>query len=153
MCKLKINCEFCKKIFFNAYGVFGNISKNFYMYLLIGTCTFSLDYFLYLFFLEHDINMNVAKASSSFIAVIFNYIFNSNFNFGGKNKMNLKYLSICGFVYSMLILLHVIMNRGLYLIIKDAHLAVFLAMCVSVFINYLSIKKFFLYIKNKENVV
>ena len=128
-------------------------SKNFFIYLIIGTCTFLLDYFLYFVFLNHGVNMNISKASSSFIAVVFNYIFNSRFNFGGKNKM--KVLDFLAYIllYGMLILIHVIINRSLYLVINEKHVAVLLSMCISVFINYACVKRFFFYTKNKNYVI
>lgn len=132
---------------------FKNISKDFYIYVIIGVCTFSLDYFLYLFFFNHGIQINVAKASSSFIAVIFNYIFNSRFNFGGKNIMKSTDLLLYGLLYSVLILIHVIINYALYSVIHEARIAVFLAMCISVFINYAGVKRFFAYTKNKNYVI
>lgn len=149
----KIMVNFTQKISFGIQNIFRNISKNFYLYLVIGICTFSLDYFLYLYLLDCGIGMNIAKAGSSFVAVMFNYFFNSKFNFGGGNKMRLTYLSMYGFLYSMLILIHVIINRVLYLITDDKYVAVFIAMSISVFINYFSIKKFFFYIKSKNNVI
>jgi putative flippase GtrA len=116
-------------------------------------CTFLLDYFLYLFFLDHDIGMNIAKAVSSFIAVVFNYIFNSRFNFGGKNKMKSKDLFLYVFLYCFLIAVHVIMNRGLYLVLHEERASVLFAMSVSVFINYACVKRFFSYTKNKNYVI
>ncbi|MCK9351767.1 MAG: GtrA family protein [Candidatus Pacebacteria bacterium] len=129
------------------------ISKDFYVYLIIGMCTFLIDYFLYLFFLDLNTGMNIAKASSSLIAVVLNYIFNSRFNFGGKNTMKSGDLSIYVLIYCFLILIHVIMNRELYLILQEEHISVLLAMSVSVFINYACVKRFFSYTKNKNYVI
>lgn len=130
-----------------------SISRDFRVYLVIGVCTFLLDYFLYLFFLRYGISMNLSKGTSSAIAVVFNYILNSRFNFGGKNAMNFKDLLMYMIIYSVLIVIHVIINRGFYQVTQEEHIAVFLAMCVSVFINYLSIRKFFAYTKKKHHVV
>jgi putative flippase GtrA len=137
----------------NLYKKIKTIPKEFVTYLMIGSCTFLLDYFLYLFLLKHGVSMNVSKGLSSFIAVIFNYILNSRFNFGGKNTMNLKDVFLYMSIYAFLILIHVIINRGFYLVVKEEHLAVFLAMCISLFINYLSIRKFFSYTKKKNHVI
>lgn len=129
------------------------IPREFRVYVVIGVCTFLLDYFLYLFFLKQGLPMNPSKAVSSAIAVVFNYIFNSRFNFGSKNTMSLVDLLLYMGIYSILIVIHVIINRGFYLVIQEEHVAVFLAMCVSLFINYLSIRKFFAYTKKKNHVI
>ncbi len=97
--------------------------------------------------------MNPSKGVSSAIAVVFNYIFNSRFNFGGKNSMKFKDLFVYMGIYGILIGIHVIINRGFYLVIQEEHVAVFLAMCISVFINYVSVKKFFTYTKKKHHVI
>lgn len=130
-----------------------NIPSNFRIYVAIGIFTFLLDYFLYLFFFHHGVSMNIAKALSSSIAVVFNYIFNSRFNFGGGNTMKFTHLVAYMGMYSVLIVIHVMINRGFYIITKEEHIAVFLAMCVSLFINYLSIRKFFAYTQKKHHAI
>lgn len=129
------------------------VPRDFRVYLVIGGCTFLMDYFLYLFFLRQGVAMNLSKGMSSAIAVVFNYMLNSRFNFGGKNVMKFKDLMIYMGIYSVLIVIHVIINRGFYQVTQEEHIAVFLAMCVSLFINYLSIRKFFAYTKKKHHVI
>lgn len=97
--------------------------------------------------------MNISKGVSSAIAVVFNYIFNSRFNFGGKNKMTWTDLLVYLAMYGVLIIVHVMINRGFYELTKEEHVAVLLAMFVSLFINYFSIKKFFNLTKNKSHVI
>ena len=121
------------------------INNHFVLFVVIGFCTFALDYFLYFFFLDIEIPLNIAKATSSSIAVLFNYIFNSHFNFGGNNVMHAKSLLLYFGLYAILIVIHVVLNQIFLTITNHEQYAVILAMGVSVFINYFSVKKFFYY--------
>lgn len=125
------------------------IQPSFLIFIIIGVCTFSLDYFLYIIFLHQNLPMNIAKAASSIIAVIFNYLFNSRFNFGGNNVMGTNFLITYTIMYGVLIFIHVLINRIFFLILNQEQSAVILAMSISVFINYYCVKRFFLYQQNK----
>jgi len=122
-------------------------TRNFLLFLIFGTSTFLLDYILYFYFLDQGFSLNTAKASSSFVAVLFNYLLNSKYNFNAQIVFSLRYIFLYLCIYGILILLHVIINSSLFTLLQNAKIAVLLAMSASVVINYLCIKTFFAYIK------
>ncbi len=123
-------------------------TKSFFIFFGIGLLAASLDYFLYIQFLGHGFPMMVAKLSSSALAVILNYLLNSQFNFGGKHKIDLEHMIVYGMLYSVLIFIHALFNQGFYLLLQNVHLAVLGALGISTIINFLTVKKFFSYYNN-----
>lgn len=119
------------------------VPKSFYVFFIIGLLSFTVDYVLYIIFLGLSINMNLAKGTSSSIGVAVNYSLNSRYNFGGQNKMSAYHFGLYLCMYFVLILIHVLMNRAFFLAVGNEHVAVLMAISVSVFINYLCVKTFF----------
>lgn len=123
---------------------------SFTRFVIFGFITFAFDYFLYIFFLHINAPMNFSKASSSFIAVLFNYFLNSSFNFGKTHSISTRNTFQYLLLYSVLIYIHVIINGLLYKIFLNEHTAVLFAMSIAVFMNYFSVRWFF---KIKNNHV
>ncbi len=63
--------------------------------------------------------------------------------------MSLKHLSYYGVLYLFLIIVHTLFNQGLFILLKDVNIAVFGALCISTFVNYLGVKKFFTHFRNQ----
>lgn len=119
------------------------LTKNFLTFFCIGVSTAFFDYLLYLSFLSLDWNMLMAKPLASAIAVIFNYLLNSKFNFGRTHQISMRHLFYYGLLYILLIIIHTIFNQGLFILLNDVNIAVFGALCISTFVNYFGVKKFF----------
>ncbi len=118
-------------------------TKNFVLFFCIGVTTALLDYAIYVFLLSHTWPMLLAKPFASALAVVFNYLLNAQFNFGRAHSMSLKHLSFYGLLYVVLILIHTFINQGLFIFLNNVTIAVFGALCVSTFVNYVGVKKFF----------
>jgi len=123
-------------------------TKNFATFFCIGVTTALFDYLLYIFLLSHDWPMLLAKSLASAIAVVFNYLLNSKFNFGKVHTMSLKHLGYYGILYVFLILIHTLFNQGLFIVLNNVNIAVFGALCISTFVNYIGVKKFFNHFRN-----
>ena len=127
------------------------LTKSFFIFLGIGLLCASIDYVVYLQLLSRDLPMLVAKISSSVLAVLFNYLLNSRFNFGGSHKTSLKRMALYGTLYAVLIVIHALFNQGFYFVLNNIHLAVLGALGVSVVVNYLIVKKFFKYYQTQRS--
>lgn len=125
------------------------LTKNFIVFFLIGITTASFDYALYIFFLEQSWPMLAAKSFASAIAVLFNYLLNARLNFGQAHTMSLKHLGYYGILYVFLIIIHTLFNQGLFILLNNVNIAVFGALCISTFVNYLSVKRFFSHFRNQ----
>lgn len=97
--------------------------------------------------------MHVAKATSSGLAVVLNYLCNARFNFGGNNKMKFNYLVLYGVLYAGLILFHVTVNGMLYKTSGNEEMSVLVAMAISVPINYIGVKYFFKFVRKQTHVL
>jgi len=123
-------------------------TKNFATFFCIGVTTALFDYLLYVFLLSHAWPMILAKSLASAIAVVFNYLLNSKFNFGKVHTMSLKHLGYYGILYAFLIIIHTLFNQGLFILLNNVNIAVFGALCISTFVNYIGVKKFFNHFRN-----
>lgn len=123
-------------------------TKNFAIFFCIGITTALFDYLLYVFFLSLDWPMLIAKPLASAIAVLFNYLLNSKLNFGKTHKMSLSHLGYYGILYLILIIIHTLINQGLFILLNNVNIAVFGALCISTFVNYLGVRKFFTHFRN-----
>ena len=126
------------------------IKSNFFIFMFIGVFTFTIDYLLYLRFLFLDIDFNIAKFSSSSIAVVLSYYLNSKFNFGKNNLISLYRIIIYCAIYTILILLHVFINNLFVSLCSNIHIAVFLSMGISFVVNFLVINFYFNEMKEKK---
>lgn len=125
------------------------LSKNFAIFFCIGLTTALFDYALYVFFLSQAWPMILAKPFASALAVIFNYLLNSQLNFSQIHTMSLKHLGYYGILYTFLIIIHTLFNQGLFILSNNVNIAVFGALCISTFVNYLGVKKFFIHFRNQ----
>lgn len=125
------------------------LTKNFAIFFCIGVTTALFDYLLYLFLLSFGWPMLLAKSSASAVAVVFNYLLNSRLNFNKTHTMSLTHLGYYGLLYVLLIIVHTLCNQGLFILLKDVNIAVFGALCISTFVNYLGVKKFFSHFRNQ----
>jgi putative flippase GtrA len=125
------------------------LTKNFAIFFCIGLTTALFDYLLYVFLLSHAWPMLLAKSFASAVAVVFNYLLNSKLNFSQIHTMSLKYLGYYGILYVFLIIIHTLFNQGLFILSNNVNIAVFGALCISTFVNYLGVKKFFIHFRNQ----
>lgn len=123
-------------------------TKNFVVFFCIGVTTAFFDYLLYIFFLSQAWPMMPAKSLASAIAVVFNYLLNSRLNFGKLHSISLKHLFYYGIMYVFLIIIHTLFNQGLFILLNNVNIAVFGALCISTFVNYLGARKFFTHFQN-----
>lgn len=126
--------------------------KNFQSFVIFGTVTFAFDYAFYLLFFKVGIETDIAKFSSSFLAVVLNYFLNSRYNFAKEYKMKAIFLIPYLGIYSVLIFVHTAINRFFLNFFHNLHLSVVLAMSISVFLNYFSVKYFFAAVKSKNEI-
>ena len=105
--------------------------------------TFSIDYFTYLIMLHLNIELNLSKFLSSLFAVILGYYLNSKYNFGKDNHISVLRLVVYILIYLVLILIHVFINHLLVESFNNVHIAVLLAISISVFVNFFAIKTYF----------
>ena len=105
-----------------------------YKWGTIGIFALLCDYSTYNFLLS-IIDMDYAKAASTFVGVNISFHFNRLWTFQSKAKYfdDLKrYLAL----YIIAILVNVVVNNFAFKIVQDIDLAYFIALCVSVIIGY-----------------
>lgn len=128
------------------------MTSTFKTFFIIGSFTFASDYIIYLTLLELNMDINISKFIASLFAVILGYYLNSKYNFGKNNYMNFLRLIFYILIYVILIIIHVLINSVLIKIFNNLHIAVFIAISFSVFINFFAIKTYFK-ILGEKNVI
>ena len=117
--------------------------------MLIGFVSFIVDYSLYIFFLTHNISVNIAKASASFIAILCNLFLNSRFNFGTANTISFSFAAAFILLYSILTVVHVALNALFLKLLGTVHVAVLSALVLSTLFNYFWVT--LLFSRSKKN--
>ena len=121
-------------------------SKNFMLFLIIGTITVGIDYLVYIFFYNNFFDIAISKCIGFLTGTLFSFFANKNYNYKIKGN-TYKYLFYFLLLYLVSMLLNIFINKNLLIILSNylfrIQISFLVATIISATINYLGMSILF----------